>query len=145
MRDEKEERKKQARSNKQRRQSNTAYPRQSLFRAASGGTRTHDTLYSRHVYILYAICLISDSYLMWLKERNLTRNMLSFMKPLLSLSRISREDTAIMWLHLTSLSILAASCCCLRASFTFLTSSSRTFPLSPACHIHTVHLSSTIP
>ena len=31
MRDEKEERKKQARSNKQTRQSNTAYPRQSLF------------------------------------------------------------------------------------------------------------------
>ena len=30
MRDEKEERKKQARSNKQTRQSNTAYPRQSL-------------------------------------------------------------------------------------------------------------------
>ena len=47
MRDEKEERKKQARSNKQTRQSNTAHPRQSLFRAASGGTRTHDTLYSR--------------------------------------------------------------------------------------------------
>ena len=48
---EKEERKKQARSNKQTRQSNTAHPRQSLFlekkRAASGGTRTHDTLYSR--------------------------------------------------------------------------------------------------
>ena len=32
MRDEKEERKKQARSNKQTRQSNTAHPRQSLFR-----------------------------------------------------------------------------------------------------------------
>ena len=47
MRDEKEERKKQARSNKQTRQSNTAHPRQSLFRAASGGTRTHNTLYSR--------------------------------------------------------------------------------------------------
>ena len=47
MRDEKEERKKQARSNKQTRQSNTAYPRQSLFRAASGRTRTHDTLCSR--------------------------------------------------------------------------------------------------
>ena len=47
MRDEKEERKKQARSNKQTRQSNTAHPRQSLFRTASGGTRTHDTLYSR--------------------------------------------------------------------------------------------------
>ena len=47
MRDEKEERKKQARSNKQTRQSNTAHPRQSLFRAASGGTRTHDTLHSR--------------------------------------------------------------------------------------------------
>ena len=31
MRDEKEERKKQARSNKQTRQSNTAHPRQSLF------------------------------------------------------------------------------------------------------------------
>ena len=31
MRDEKEERKKQARSNKQTRQRNTAYPRQSLF------------------------------------------------------------------------------------------------------------------
>ena len=47
MRDEKEERKKQARSNKQTRQSNTAHPMQSLFRAASGGTRTHDTLYFR--------------------------------------------------------------------------------------------------
>ena len=47
MRDEKERRKKQARSNKQTRQSNTAHPRQSLFRAASGGTRTHDTLFSR--------------------------------------------------------------------------------------------------
>ena len=50
MRDEKEERKKKARSNKQTRQSNTAHPRQSLFLekcAASGGTRTHDTLYSR--------------------------------------------------------------------------------------------------
>ena len=31
MRDEKEERKRQARSNKQTRQSNTAHPRQSLF------------------------------------------------------------------------------------------------------------------
>ena len=31
MRDEKEEKKKQARSNKQTRQSNTAHPRQSLF------------------------------------------------------------------------------------------------------------------
>ena len=31
MRDDKEERKKQARSNKQTRQSNTAHPRQSLF------------------------------------------------------------------------------------------------------------------
>ena len=50
MRDEKEERKKQARSNKQTRQSNTAHPRQSLFlekMSCPGGTRTHDTLYSR--------------------------------------------------------------------------------------------------
>ena len=52
MRDEKEERKKQARSNKQTRQSNTAHPRQSLFRAASGGTRTHDIIYI-HVYICF--------------------------------------------------------------------------------------------
>ena len=44
MRDEKEERKKQARSSKQTRQSNTAHPRQSLFRAASGGTRILYTL-----------------------------------------------------------------------------------------------------
>ena len=60
MRDEKEERKKQARSNKQTRQSNTAHPRQSLFMYVSIDhslavytlyelvrTRTHDTLYSR--------------------------------------------------------------------------------------------------
>ena len=50
MRDEKEGRKKQARSNKQQMQSNTARPRQSLFvskSAASGETRTHDTLHSR--------------------------------------------------------------------------------------------------
>ena len=49
-----DERKKQARSNKQTRQSNTAHPRQSLFLTALGGTRTHDTLYSRqsaHMYI----------------------------------------------------------------------------------------------
>ena len=40
MRDEKEGRKKQAKSNKQTRQSNTAHPRQSLFLgAASSGTR----------------------------------------------------------------------------------------------------------
>ena len=54
MRDEKEERKKQARSNKQTKQSNTAQPRQSLFLRKTnclGGTRTHDTLYSRHVQV----------------------------------------------------------------------------------------------
>ena len=51
MRDEKEGRKKQARSDKQTtRQSNTAHPRQSLFLrkiSDSGGTRTHGTLHSR--------------------------------------------------------------------------------------------------
>ena len=39
MRDEKEERKKQARSNKQTRQSNTAHPRQSLFLEKMKGTK----------------------------------------------------------------------------------------------------------
>ena len=39
MRDEKEERKKQARSNKQTRQSNTAHPRQSLFLRKMKGTK----------------------------------------------------------------------------------------------------------
>ena len=50
MRDEKEERKKQARSNKQTRQSNTAHPRQSLFlekMSCLGWDSTHDILYSR--------------------------------------------------------------------------------------------------
>ena len=50
MRDEKEERKKQARSNKQTRQSNTAHPRQSLFLEKMSCLRcdsNHDTLYSR--------------------------------------------------------------------------------------------------
>ena len=46
MRDEKEERKKQARSNKQTRQSNTAHPRQSLFHVHS----THSQMVSeRHL------------------------------------------------------------------------------------------------
>ena len=70
MRDEKEARKKQARSNKQTRQSNTAHPRQSLFRAASGGTRTHDTLYSRqsalptelHVHVHHGRYIYSVSF-----------------------------------------------------------------------------------
>ena len=39
MRDEKEERKKQARSNKQARQSNTVHPRQSLFQKKMKGTK----------------------------------------------------------------------------------------------------------
>ena len=60
MRDEKEGRKKQARSNEQTRLSNTAHPRQSLFKknkkqAASGGIRTHNTLHSCTYYtLLYA-------------------------------------------------------------------------------------------
>ena len=49
MRDEKEERKKQARSNKQTRQSNTAHPRQSLF-------LVHDTMYS---HVIICLCLQS--------------------------------------------------------------------------------------
>ena len=44
MRDEKEERSKQGQTNKQ---GKATHPKQSLFRAASGGTLTHDTLYSR--------------------------------------------------------------------------------------------------
>ena len=58
MRDEKEGRKKQARSNKQTRQSNTAHPRQSLFprkMSCLGSTQTHDILHSRqstlHVHV----------------------------------------------------------------------------------------------
>ena len=55
MRDEKEERKKQARSNKQTRQSNTAHPRQSLFlekMSCPGGTLYMPfTLYMYNVYV----------------------------------------------------------------------------------------------
>ena len=46
MRDEKEERKKQARSNKQTRQSNTAHPRQSLFHVHV----------NTHIYIACTVC-----------------------------------------------------------------------------------------
>ena len=48
MRDEEEERKKQARSNKQTRQSNTAHPRQSLFLEKMKGTKVQ-TLGARAV------------------------------------------------------------------------------------------------
>ena len=59
MRDEKEGRKKQARSNKQTRQSNTAHPRQSLVLAASGGTLDprHYTL-DRALYHVYTVCIL---------------------------------------------------------------------------------------
>ena len=57
MRDEKEERKKQARSNKQTRQSNTAHPRQSLFLEKMSCLRwdsnpRHSTLQTEHVHTL---------------------------------------------------------------------------------------------
>ena len=58
MRDEKEERKKQARSNKQTRQGNTAHPRQSLWNEPNIYVYTymyeatgHNILYIRTIYI----------------------------------------------------------------------------------------------
>ena len=52
-----QKRKKQARSNKQTRQSNTAHPTQGSEKTASGGTRTHDTLYMyMYMYMYNIIC-----------------------------------------------------------------------------------------
>ena len=65
MRDEKEERKKQARSNKQTRQSNTAHPRQSLFLEKmsclgwdSNPRHSTCTYYNLHVHIVYTIMYV---------------------------------------------------------------------------------------
>ena len=62
MRDEKEERKKQARSNKQTRQSNIAHPRQSLFLEKMSCLGWDSCSYclhcTKHVYIIYTVCLL---------------------------------------------------------------------------------------
>ena len=70
MRDEKEERKKQARSNKQTRQSNTAHPRQSLVHVDYLAVHTSNTLvqkslYNTHSYTVYMymyMCMLLASF-----------------------------------------------------------------------------------
>ena len=63
MRDEKEERKKQARSNKQTRQSNTAHPRQSLFLEKNELPQVGLEPTTLHVYYLEVVfCIIYRSF-----------------------------------------------------------------------------------